>query len=49
MARKLVVLYDGTWNTPEDQTNVTRLARRHAAMDRNGGGWRHGPLPDHKQ
>lgn len=26
MARKLVVLYDGTWNTPEDHTNVARLA-----------------------
>ena len=24
MARKLIVLYDGTWNTPEDQTNVAR-------------------------
>jgi uncharacterized protein (DUF2235 family) len=27
MARKLVILYDGTWNTVKDQTNVSRLAQ----------------------
>lgn len=36
MARKLIVLYDGTWNTPEDQTNVARLAQLLAARDRDG-------------
>jgi len=36
MARKLVVLFDGTWNTPEDQTNVTRLAQLLAARDADG-------------
>jgi len=36
MGRKLVVLYDGTWNTPEDQTNVSRLAQLLAARDVDG-------------
>lgn len=36
MARKLIVLYDGTWNTPEDQTNVARLAQRLAAKSGDG-------------
>jgi uncharacterized protein (DUF2235 family) len=26
--QRLVVLFDGTWNNPEDQTNVYRIARR---------------------
>lgn len=26
--QRLIVLYDGTWNDPEDQTNVYRIARR---------------------
>jgi hypothetical protein len=33
MARKLIVLYDGTWNTPEDQTKSACLAQRLAARD----------------
>ena len=26
--QRLIVLFDGTWNDPEDQTNVYRLSRR---------------------
>jgi len=36
MAGKLVVLFDGPWNTPEDQTNVTHLAQLLGARDIDG-------------
>jgi uncharacterized protein (DUF2235 family) len=35
-ARRLVLLFDGTWNKPESNTNVERLRRLIAARD-NGG------------
>jgi uncharacterized protein (DUF2235 family) len=36
MARKLVVLFDGTWNTIKDHTNVVRLAELIAATSDDG-------------
>jgi uncharacterized protein (DUF2235 family) len=36
MSRKLVVLYDGTWNTTEDRTSVIRLAELIAAQSSDG-------------
>jgi len=36
MARKLAVLFDGTWNTIKDRTNVIRLAELIAATSRDG-------------
>ncbi|MEO6926466.1 MAG: DUF2235 domain-containing protein [Rhodanobacter sp.] len=34
--RKLVLLFDGTWNKPESNTNVERLRRLVAPVDANG-------------
>ena len=34
--RKLVLLFDGTWNKPESNTNVERLRRLIAPVDANG-------------
>jgi uncharacterized protein (DUF2235 family) len=36
MARKLAVLFDGTWNTVKDHTNVVRLAELIAAASHDG-------------
>src|SRR5579859_4768524 len=33
MGRKLALFFDGTWNTPGDETNVQRLFRVTAARD----------------
>lgn len=37
MSRKLVVLFDGTWNTTKDRTNVIRLTELIATGDGDGG------------
>lgn len=36
MPKRLVLLFDGTWNTPEDQTNVWRLSQLIASYDAAG-------------
>lgn len=35
--QKLILLFDGTWNDPEDQTNVYRVTRRIHDYDYDGG------------
>jgi uncharacterized protein (DUF2235 family) len=37
MARKLAVLFDGTWNTTKDRTNVVRLCELFATTGSDGG------------
>jgi len=37
MARKLTVLFDGTWNTTKDRTNVVRLSELIATTGSDGG------------
>lgn len=37
MSRKLAVLFDGTWNTTKDRTNVVRLSELIAITDSDGG------------
>ena len=37
MPRKLAVLFDGTWNTTRDRTNVVRLSELIAATGSDGG------------
>jgi len=37
MVRKLAVLFDGTWNSTKDRTNVIRLCELIAATGSDGG------------